>query len=257
MSWPHRLDDWRMMLTTGRGLGAFDANGRLVGTALWWPCGLDLATLGMVIVAPELQGRGLGRHLMDSVLQDAGDRAVMLNATAAGLRLYEAIGFRAVSAFHQHQGEVGGAPIRPPPAGAVVRPLTPADGTIVRSLDATAFGAPRQSMLSHLLAESEGLVLEAGGVPRGYAVRRRFGRGLLVGPVVAEDEAAALALVSEWASRTAGFLRLDVPANAAALGGYLAAAGMPQVGRAVTMARGSATWTPTGRVFGLASQAMG
>jgi hypothetical protein len=59
LSWPHRREDWELMLALGAGIGAV-SDGRLVGTTLWWPYGPSAATLGLVIVDAPWRGRGLG-----------------------------------------------------------------------------------------------------------------------------------------------------------------------------------------------------
>jgi hypothetical protein len=89
----------------------------------------------------------------------------------------------------------------------------------------------------------------------GYAVRRAFGRGKLVGPLVAAGEATALALIAFLA--TPGFLRIDVPGDALQLQGWCAAAGLRSVGDVQLMLRGD--WPPPGlvRSWSPATQAMG
>ena len=47
--WPHRLEDWALVLAQSRGLAALDGE-RLVGTALATPFGADGATVNMVLV---------------------------------------------------------------------------------------------------------------------------------------------------------------------------------------------------------------
>ena len=58
----------------------------------------------MVIVAPGLQGQGIGRRLVRAVLDTAPSKTLLLNATVSGLRLYESEGFRAVGTIYQYQG---------------------------------------------------------------------------------------------------------------------------------------------------------
>jgi hypothetical protein len=72
--------------------------------------------------------------------------------------------------------------------------------------------------------------------PTGYALYRRFGRGMLIGPVIAEDEAAAIDLAEALARP--GFVRMDVAAEATRVVAWLEAAGMRCVSEARIMTRG-------------------
>ena len=92
MGWPHRADDWRFMLDTGSGFVAED-NGSVIGTALWWKFGEGCGTLGLVIVSAQEQQRGIGRKLMELLLEALGNRVTFLYATPAGKPLYEKLGF--------------------------------------------------------------------------------------------------------------------------------------------------------------------
>src|SRR5487761_887510 len=103
-SWAHRLEDWTFHYRLGRGWVACDAGGRILGTALWWPYGEQFATVGLVLVDQHQQRKGVGRRLMNSVIEDAGARALRLVATPAGTRLYEQCGFREQGGICQRQG---------------------------------------------------------------------------------------------------------------------------------------------------------
>nr|MBN3726154.1 GNAT family N-acetyltransferase [Burkholderia sp. Ac-20379] len=107
--WPHRPEDWRFAFEAGGGFVAVEGDA-VIGTALCWTFGADRATLGMVIVSPDQQGRGIGRKLMELVLEALGDRVTFLHATPAGQPLYEKLGFAACGALTQHQGTVAAAP---------------------------------------------------------------------------------------------------------------------------------------------------
>ena len=197
--WPHRAEDWALTLSTSRGVVALDG-GRVVGTAL---CSLlgDVATLNMIIVDEGMRGRGLGRRLMDAAMALAEGREMRLVATADGLPLYEKLGFRSVGRIHQHQGTAkGGSPDLPVQGGTVddVPPLA--------AMDEAASGLQRESLLRRIAEGGEVLRAE-----RGFALIRPFGRGDVVGPIVAEDAATARALLTEAARRREGhFLRVDL-----------------------------------------------
>ena len=133
LGWPYRDEDWRFALELGHGV-AIETDGRLVATALWWPYEQAFASFGMIIVAQQLQGQGIGRLLMDELLRHAGGRAIVLNSTREGYRLYERLGFAPCGQVNQHQAVLAAAPLESPANGAV-RPLRPDDMDAIRELD--------------------------------------------------------------------------------------------------------------------------
>ena len=200
----------------------------------------------MVLVGIDRQGLGIGRRLMLAALARLGPRALMLNATPAGLALYRRLGFHESGRIAQHQGIVAATgAFQAAPARAV-------ETLLIQALDADAFGAERHGFYRQL---ADFTAIQRPGIP-GFALHRRFGRGALVGPVIAETEADAIALIA--ASLRPGFHRIDIPAEAAALAAWLTEAGLPQVDFAITMTRGD--WpagTGTLQRFALATQAQG
>ncbi len=260
MSWPHRLVDCAMLLDLGSGLVATDAAGRMIGVGLSWAFGARAGTIGMVLVAPEHQGRGIGRSLMAALITEAGPRALMLNATAEGLRLYERLGFGRVGLVRQHQARIDGALTRPRPSAAPVRRAIPADYEGLCALDAVAFGADRTALVARLLMAGEAWVVDGDGArAAGFTILREFGRGQMIGPVVAASEDEAIALVAAAASSArAGVLRVDIPAHAQRLAAWLTEAGLAPIDTVTTMLRGAWPAASNGaQRFGLALQAVG
>lgn len=256
VGWAHRPEDWRLVYEVGDGVVACDGAGRVIGSAMWWPFGPDFGTIGMIIVSPRLQAKGTGRRLMRWLFDRAGDRTLQLNATPAGLRLYRSEGFREIGRIHQHQGLV-----QPVPAAAApgrVRPLAAEDWPQVRALDREAFDADRSAALDALAARSVGYAYETDGELVGFSLCRPFGRGHVVGPIVAPDEAAAIALLQPHLEEHAGrFLRVDTPDDGA-FADRLAAAGLARVDTVVTMLRGDRPARQRAvRTFGLINQALG
>ncbi|MGL4960095.1 MAG: GNAT family N-acetyltransferase [Inquilinus sp.] len=254
--WAHRPEDWRFVYEVGDGVVACDGAGRVIGSALWWPFGPDFGTVGMIIVSPRLQAKGTGRRLMQWLFDQAGDRVLQLNATPAGLRLYRSEGFREIGRIHQHQG-----PVQPVPAVAAagrVRPISAGDWLRIRELDREAYGADRSAALDGLAARSVGAGYEVNGELLGVSLCRPFGRGHVVGPIVAPDEAAAIALLQPHLEEHAGrFLRVDTPDDGA-FADRLAAAGLARVDTVATMRRGDRPAPAvSARIFGLINQALG
>ena len=257
--WPHRREDWAMLLSLSRGFVALQ-DGAVVGTAMLTPFGDACATINMVIVAATMRGRGLGRRLMDTAIEACGARECRLIATADGLPLYEKLGFRATHEIRQHQGIA--SPLSTDAKTEAMAPswADPADFPIILALDRAALGMDRRPLL-RLLAEAGQVVVLHGehGRLAGYAALRRFGRGEVVGPVIADTLEQAQALLAFIiANRPGTFLRVDTP-EWQQLSPWLASRGLVAVGGGIAMRRDKASPRPIGpaKPFALASQALG
>jgi ribosomal protein S18 acetylase RimI-like enzyme len=236
LNWPHRIEDWQFALSLGQGLVA-ERDGKVLGTALSWQFGTDYATIGLVIVAPELQGQRIGNRMMAALLDRLSTRNVLLHATMAGRGLYERLGFAITGEVDQHQGMLVALPALAERKGDRLRPLADADVETLIAMDARGAGMSRGELLRQLFAQERTVVLERGGQAAGFAVLRRFGRGHLVGPVAAPDFEAARVLISDCCRHTEGFVRVDVYAMSG-LSPWLEGLGLPRVGGGTIMVRG-------------------
>ena len=108
-----------------------------------------------------------------------------------------------------------------------------------------------------MLADTgDAIVVERAGVAAGFGFRRAFGRGNLIGPIVAPGDQDARALFD--ALLTDGFNRIDIADAAAGLVPVLEGAGLEPVDTVVSMA--NAPWPAPGgqvRLYALSSQAFG
>jgi GNAT superfamily N-acetyltransferase len=255
--WPHRLEDWRFVQRLGAGYVATDGTG-IVGTILTWKHDARHASLGMVIVSPERQGRGIGKELMRRALRDLPRCSVMLNGTQAGARLYEKLGFVAVGAIEQHQGGALPVPAAALPRGERLRPMGDGDVAEITALATRAAGISRANVINPLLEIGKGIVLARGEEIVGFALFRRFGRGYAIGPVIAPDVDRAKALIGYWVAMHPGrFLRIDIDA-ASGLAPWLDGIGLKKAGRVITMVKGKAPKPDPGlRTFAIVSQSLG
>ena len=268
VEWPHRPEDWALLLALGRGIAAVEA-GRVVGTAMVTPYGTTVATINTVIVAESLRGRGLGRRLMDAALAACAGRECRLVATADGLPLYEKLGFRATHEIRQHQGRLAPAPgIATLPKGADIAwtgqggPVGSDLATLVAA-DRAACGMDRHELVGALGRVGRVAILRRDGAVAGFAGLRDFGRGEVVGPVVAAEEDDARALIAHaFTGRAGRFMRVDIP-DSVGLAPWLEAQGLVHVGGGIAMTRpargveAASSSTPPFKTYALASQALG
>jgi GNAT superfamily N-acetyltransferase len=236
--WPHRVLDWKFVYELGAGIVAEDDSG-IVGTSMGFAYGPNHASLGMMIVAPERQGQGIGREMAVRMLKEVGDRTVLLHVTLEGVALCESLGFTHFGTVHQHQGTVYRAPIVPLAEGERIRPVSSRDEAALVELASRAAGMPRGTVLKHLLSVAECVAIDLYDELIGFAAVRKFGLGHVIGPVVAPNAGLAKAMIAHWAGAHAGsFVRVDVPGKDG-LSPWLTEIGMVQVDKTVpAMVRG-------------------
>lgn len=255
--WPHTSEDWELHFRLGRGWAAFGDRGELVGTVLWWPYGDTTGTLGLVVVSQTARGKGIGGRLIKAAMADASGRTLTLIATAAALRVYRKFGFVEKGFVLQYQGPVPDVNPINPPSGIHIRPVNPSDRDSIYRLDAEGFGACRRPLLDAVFG-AEGYIAERDGHALGFALARPSGRGVVIGPIVANDQKLAKAMTSRILHSNTGFVRIDVPGYAKELALWLKELGIACVDQGTVMRRGYLPEKKTGtRIFSLVSQAFG
>lgn len=210
VGWPHRSKDWDLLRQAGQGIVAVDGIGRVFGSAMWFPQGDDFATIGLVITTPRTQAQGNGRWLMEQVLEKCGDRHLSLNATKEAYNLYRSLGFKTEAIVHMHLGKV--TLQTPPPADpdAQLTDLGADRLHEIKAIDTVAYGADRSRTLALLAKDASVVVLRRDGAVAGYSMCREFGRGHVVGPIVACNDEDAIGLLAAHLKNLAGrFVRVD------------------------------------------------
>ncbi|MCX5141504.1 GNAT family N-acetyltransferase [Streptomyces sp. NBC_00338] len=217
--WPRDEHRWGLLLAASTVYGIDDPEGRgLMATCVVTPYGPRMAAIGMLLVAGRHARQGIGRHLMQKVIESAGDVPLSLHATDAGRPLYEELGFLAVGRTERVSGlfRPTGA-MSPGPAGGAgptVRPASAGDLQAMLRLDADAFGLDRTHILARLPAFADHLrVAEDGGELIGYAALWPSAESHAVGPLIARDTATAKLLVASLAGATDRPLRADIDAR--------------------------------------------
>jgi GNAT superfamily N-acetyltransferase len=156
---------------------AAEMDGRLAGT-----CVADehnpVIGIGPISVSPEVQGRNVGRRLMEAMLERYQDRSgVRLLQDAfnlASMSLYASLGFEAKEPIVLLEGTPGGEA----PAWAEARPLEAEDLAAANLLCMEVFGLDRSSEIFEAFERRRGLVAVREGRITAYATAvSRAGHG--------------------------------------------------------------------------------
>jgi len=167
------------------------------------------AFLGFYIVRPDLRGRGYGLRIWNAAVDHAGGRTIGLDGVVAQQENYKKSGFRRAYANVRHGGRV---PAGATPAGII--PLADVPFTSVEADDATVFPAPRPAFLRAWIDTSGhiGRALVRDGQLAAWGVIRPCRTGWKIGPLVADDRAAAETVFTALVSAAGGGeVFLDVP----------------------------------------------
>lgn len=220
--WNQTSDDWKRFLAF-RPEGCFLAlwDGRPAGTVTTIDYHRGFGWIGMLLVAPELRGRGIGTGLLEAAMESLRiSETVKLDATPAGKRIYQPMGFRDEFLLERRVCPRASLPaaLDPPAEPFEVRPLLEADLAAATAFDAEAFGRPREQVLAAWWrgAPRYALVCESGGRIRGFCLGRKGSRFEHLGPLVAETLAAARTLLFRALEITEGRpVLLDSPVRSA------------------------------------------
>jgi hypothetical protein len=170
------------------------------------------AFLGFYIVREDLRGRGYGLRVWNAAIARAGARVIGLDGVVAQQDNYRKSGFALAYANVRYGGVVAARTIESPLAGVV--PLTEVPFAAVEADDATVFPAPRPAFLRAWIAAPGhvGRALLRDGSLAAWGVIRTCRTGWKIGPLVADDRAAAEAVLAALlAEAGGGEVFLDVP----------------------------------------------
>jgi len=216
-NWNQNLDDWSTMLLLGQGWGidGVDAAGRstLAASAVVLPYGERFAWVSMVLVLPAYRRRGHAQRLLRYTLAQlhAQHRAAVLDATPAGHAVYVQEGFADTWGFARYRREAG-AMLQPCRDAVPSRPLCEGDWPAIDAIDSPAFGASRLPLLRELARRwpEAARVVEHGGRVCGFVLGRDGREAHQIGPLLADDDAAAKGLLQEALRTAPGAVYLDL-----------------------------------------------
>ncbi len=203
--WNQTEKDWqRFLALEPRGCFVACERDRVWGTATALSYEKRCGWIGMVLVDPEVRGRGIGKSLLRRAieyLRRNGTETIKLDATPMGHPLYETLGF--VDEYRVERWEGTARALR----GAGLQPMTEDDFELIARWDREVFGADRTTLLGCLRQEGPRYcaISRQDAKITGYIFGRAGTRAHYVGPWVAREEAgAAGSLFSGMLSRLSG-----------------------------------------------------
>ena len=203
--WNQVAADWRIFIELGRVYAAHTRAGRIVATTATLPYDGRFAWISMVLVAGLYRRRGLATLLMRRAVDElsAARLIPVLDATPDGRAVYRALGFEDCWGLHRLRrngqtdppGAVESFSTRP---NVTIRAIQDDDWPALRAFDAAAFGAQRGAVLAGLrgrLPAAE-LIAQSGNRVVGFCLGRDGRIAAHIGPLVAEDDAIARAILA-------------------------------------------------------------
>ncbi|HEX8855043.1 MAG TPA: GNAT family N-acetyltransferase [Thermoleophilaceae bacterium] len=254
--WNPGLDDEQRFRAADPGaFFATERAGEIVATVSCALYGDAYAFIGFYIVRSDLRGRGIGSKLFDQALRRAAGRAVGLDAVLAQKQSYEQRGFEFAHGNVRWRAAGGGEP----PAGLAHLPSVPFDELV--AFDASVFGVERQRFLHAWVERPPGhaLAYVTDGGLAGYGVLRSCQVGAKVGPLFADDEGVADALLAGLlaAAPPGSDVFIDIPAANRRAHRLHAARGMKPSFETARMYRNGRPPEDLQRVFGVTTLEFG
>lgn len=214
------------------------------------------AFLGFYIVREHFRGQGHGLRIWNAAITHAGARVIGLDGVVAQQDNYKKSGFRLAYANIRYGGIVA-APPKPP---AEIVALDKIPFATVEADDATVFPAARSAFLRAWINTSGhvGRALLRDGRLTAWGVIRPCRTGRKIGPLVADDREAAMAVVQALLAHADGSeVYLDVPAVNAEAVALASELGLKPVFETARMYTGPVPPLRIDRVFGVTSFELG
>jgi GNAT superfamily N-acetyltransferase len=168
------------------------------------------AFLGFYIVRADLRGKCYGLRIWNAAIAHAGARVIGLDGVTAQQENYKKSGFELAYANVRYGGTVAS----PDAPRADIIALSDVPFAAVEADDATVFPAPRSAFLRAWIGAAGhiGCALMRDGRLAGWGVIRPCRNGFKIGPLVADDRAAAETVLSALlAAARCDEVFLDVP----------------------------------------------
>ena len=202
--WNQTQEDWERFLEADpQGCFVVEWNGQVAGTVATIIYEQRFAWIGMVLVDPQVRGKGIGTALLLKAIDYLDARNVpcmKLDATPQGKPIYTRLGFRIEYEIERHSmTREPGAELDTKTAAATTENLE-----ALMEYDCKVFGADRSALLRSLAKSAPALVSiqHSGGVVEGFTLGRQGSRADQLGPWAAANASAARAVFEDFLRRS-------------------------------------------------------
>jgi GNAT superfamily N-acetyltransferase len=258
--WNQVAADWKIFFELGSAI-CLTRDDRPIATAATLPYSGNFAWISMVLVSTAERRQGLARWLLRHSVDHLLSRKLVpaLDATPAGRTVYVGLGFQDSWTMQRLVARTVRAPTVEQNA-ETVRKLETGDWPQVIASDTAIFGADRSSLL-HRLADrlpQAALVAERAGRVAGFLLGRDGRVMNQLGPLAADDDGIARALLARAIAEVPAPLTIDVPDRHCALGSWLATLGFIAERPYIRMIYGtSLAFDDNARLFAIAGPELG
>ncbi len=195
--WNQTETDWKLFIENPDNCcKCLVVDGQLVGTTTSYRFSENLAWVSMVLVNKDFRGRGYGKFLTESVLNETGDcKSIKLDATPAGEKVYEKLGFIREYSITRWVCESFTSEIHPP---TDVEKINLYDIEPLVDFDKQTFGEGRKKIIDSLITNFSEFcrISKKNGKENGFALGRAGSRFYQIGPVSANSFPVAKDLIS-------------------------------------------------------------
>jgi hypothetical protein len=193
--WNQLASDWKIFLKLSPdGCRVAKEDQKVIGTVTTLRYQNFFGWIGMVLVDPEYQRRGIGIHLLHEALEILhNEETVKLDATSTGREVYLKLNFVDEYKLSRMITIVEVTQLKNPDA----RPIQKNDFSALNKLDREIFGADRHLFLQWMWkgASQYGFVSEESNKIKGYCLGRHGYNYTHIGPVIADNLSTAKNLV--------------------------------------------------------------
>jgi GNAT superfamily N-acetyltransferase len=244
--WNQLSRDWEifLMLDPQANRVCVDDEGNVVGTVTTIRYGNHFAWIGMVLVDPNHQRKGIGLGLLEQSMQVLKNQnCIKLDATPAGRQVYVKLGFEdEYELSRMSASAINNQHLVPSP---IATALTSDNFEHVKAFDQKVFGADRMMLLSQMLDGAPDLAFQITEDDhlKGYCFGRAGYRYTHIGPVVATNIEVAKDLVSAALKHIGNQpVILDVLHHDESLRDWLKSVGFSVLRPFIRMYRGDNEW---------------